>query len=68
MDVVQGLIKSALFGLAVILIACYQGYNATGGGRGVGLGTTRAVVAGSVAVLVLDYFATDVLLAVLPQP
>jgi len=68
MDVTQGVIKSALFGMAVMLIACYQGYNAKGGGRGVGLATTRAVVAGSVGVLVLDYFATDVLLALLPQP
>jgi phospholipid/cholesterol/gamma-HCH transport system permease protein len=67
-DVTQGVIKSALFGMAVMLIACYQGYNATGGGRGVGMATTRAVVAGSVGVLVLDYFATDVLLALLPQP
>lgn len=66
-DIAQGLIKSALFGVTVILIACYQGFHATGGGRGVGLGTTRAVVAGSVAVLVLDYFATDILLQVLPQ-
>jgi phospholipid/cholesterol/gamma-HCH transport system permease protein len=66
-DIVQGVIKGALFGLAVMLIACYQGFNASGGGRGVGLATTRAVVAGSVAVLVLDYFATDVLLALLPQ-
>jgi len=67
-DVAQGVIKSALFGLTVMLIACYQGFNASGGGRGVGLATTRAVVAGSVGVLVMDYFATDVLLALLPPP
>lgn len=66
-DVVQGVIKSMVFGLVVMLISCYQGYNAKGGGRGVGLGTTRAVVAGSVAVLVLDYFVTDILLAILPK-
>ncbi|RMH37264.1 MAG: ABC transporter permease [Deltaproteobacteria bacterium] len=65
-DVAQGVIKSGVFGLAVMLIACYQGYNASGGGRGVGLATTRAVVAGSVGVLVLDYFVSDVLLALLP--
>jgi phospholipid/cholesterol/gamma-HCH transport system permease protein len=67
-DVLQGLIKSGVFGLGVMLIACYQGFHASGGGRGVGLGTTRAVVLGSVAVLVLDYFVTDVLLALLPAP
>lgn len=67
MDVVQGVLKSAIFGFAVVLIGCYQGYHATGGGRGVGIGTTRAVVIGSVSVLVLDYFLTEILLAILPQ-
>ncbi len=66
-DLAQGLIKSAIFGFVVVLIGCYQGFNASGGGRGVGMGTTRAVVFGSVAVLVLDYFVTEVLLALLPK-
>ena len=65
-DIVQGLLKSAIFGFTVVLIGCYQGFNASGGGRGVGIGTTRAVVMGSVSVLVLDYFVTEVLLAILP--
>lgn len=64
-DVAQGMIKSVVFGLIVILIGCYQGYNASGGGRGVGLGTTRAVVFASVAVLISDYFLTDILLRVM---
>ena len=62
---VQGLIKSIFFGFMVTLIGCYQGFNASGGGRGVGMGTTRAVVFGSVSTLVLDYFLTDILLSVL---
>jgi phospholipid/cholesterol/gamma-HCH transport system permease protein len=65
-DVVQGLIKSSVFGFAVVLIGCYQGFFASGGGRGVGIGTTRAVVIGSVTVLILDYFLSTILLAVLP--
>ncbi|MBA3459771.1 MAG: ABC transporter permease [Deltaproteobacteria bacterium] len=60
-DVLQGMIKSVIFGFLVALIGCYQGYNAQGGGRGVGMGTTRAVVLGSVTTLVLDYFLTDIL-------
>lgn len=66
-DVVQGMLKSVVFGFAVVLIGCYQGFFATGGGRGVGIGTTRAVVIGSVSVLILDYFLTEILLAILPQ-
>ncbi len=66
-DVVQGLFKAVIFGLMISLIGCYQGYHASGGGRGVGMGTTRAVVIGSVSVLILDYFLSEILLAVLPQ-
>lgn len=65
-DVGQGIIKSVIFGLCISLIGCYQGYNAAGGGRGVGLATTRAVVVGSVSILMLDFFLSDVLLAILP--
>jgi phospholipid/cholesterol/gamma-HCH transport system permease protein len=61
-DVAGGLIKSAVFGLAVALIGCYQGYNATGGAKGVGTATMRAVVISYVAVLVLDFALTDVLI------
>jgi phospholipid/cholesterol/gamma-HCH transport system permease protein len=64
--IIHGLIKAVIFGFTVVLIGCYQGFNAKGGGRGVGIGTTRAVVAGSVCVLVLDFFVTQALLAVLP--
>jgi len=63
-DVVQGMIKSVVFGFLVTLIGCFQGFNASGGGRGVGVGTTRAVVMGSVSTLILDYFLTDILLAI----
>jgi len=54
-----------VFGLLVILIGCFQGFHATGGGRGVGIGTTRAVVIASVSVLVMDYFLSDILITVL---
>ena len=64
-DVAQGMLKSIVFGLIVTLIGCYQGYNAAGGGRGVGLGTTRAVVFSSVSILISDYFLSDILLRVM---
>lgn len=66
-DVLQGCLKAVVFGFMVALIGCYQGYNAAGGGRGVGIGTTRAVVIASVATLVLDYFLTDILLHLIPS-
>jgi len=65
-DVIQGMIKSAIFGFCVVLIGCYQGFYASGGGRGVGIGTTRAVVIASVTVLIIDYFLTELLLVLLP--
>jgi phospholipid/cholesterol/gamma-HCH transport system permease protein len=61
-DVVGGLVKSAFFGLTVALIGCHQGYNASGGAKGVGIATMRAVVISYVAVLVLDFLLTDILL------
>ena len=58
-DLTQGIIKAIIFGGALTLIACQQGYNATGGAKGVGVATTRAVVGSFVTILVLDYFLTD---------
>ncbi|MGE5186532.1 MAG: MlaE family ABC transporter permease [Acidobacteriota bacterium] len=65
-DVLQGFIKAIFFGFMVSLVGCYQGFHATGGGRGVGIGTTRAVVIASVATLVMDYFLSDILLTLMP--
>ena len=57
-DVVEGIVKSCVFGLACSLIAVHQGYHAEATARGVGLATTRTVVASSVLVLLLDYMLT----------
>ena len=64
----HGLIKGAMFGGVIVLIGCFQGFNAKGGGRGVGIGTNRAVVYGSVCVLIFDYFITEILFSILPPP
>jgi phospholipid/cholesterol/gamma-HCH transport system permease protein len=65
-DVLQGFIKAIFFGFMVATVGCYQGYHATGGGRGVGIGTTRAVVIASVSTLIMDYFLSDILLSLMP--
>jgi phospholipid/cholesterol/gamma-HCH transport system permease protein len=61
-DLVQGLVKSTVFGCALTVVSCAQGFNASGGAKGVGIGTTRAVVGSFVTILVLDYFLTDIIL------
>jgi phospholipid/cholesterol/gamma-HCH transport system permease protein len=61
-DIWFGLVKSASFGFAVALMGCLQGFRAGGGAQGVGLATTRAVVLGCEAILVLDAFWALVLL------
>jgi len=65
-DVIQGFIKAIFFGFLVATVGCYQGYHASGGGRGVGIGTTRAVVIASVTTVVMDYFLSDILLTIFP--
>jgi phospholipid/cholesterol/gamma-HCH transport system permease protein len=57
-DVNEGIIKSVVFGFACTLIAVYEGYNADPTAEGVGLATTRTVVASSVLTLLLDYILT----------
>lgn len=61
-DITEGVIKSGAFGLACSAIAVYEGYHAVPTADGVGRATTRTVVTSSVAVLVLDYMLTAVLL------
>ena len=61
-DVSQGLIKAMVFGVAVTLIACRHGFFAEGGAAGVGRATNRAVVQSAIAILMLDYFVTGIIL------
>lgn len=61
-DVIYGLIKAAVFGATITLIACYQGFNTKGGAEGVGAATTNTVVASCILILMLDYFLSVILL------
>jgi phospholipid/cholesterol/gamma-HCH transport system permease protein len=64
-DFVHGLVKPFIFGGIISLTACHYGLSTTGGTEGVGISTTRTVVASSIMILVVDYFITQTLLAVL---
>jgi phospholipid/cholesterol/gamma-HCH transport system permease protein len=64
-DFIQGLIKPFVFGGIITTTACYYGLATSGGTEGVGVATTRTVVSASIAILVVDYFLTQLLLAAL---
>jgi len=57
-DIVNGVIKSVVFGFVAVWIALYEGYDAVPTSEGVSRATTRTVVNTSLAVLALDFVLT----------
>ena len=57
-DIVNGVIKSIVFGIAVTWIALFEGYDAPPTAEGVSGATTRTVVTSSLAILGLDFILT----------
>jgi len=57
----DGMIKSEVFGFVVMLIACNTGLRTRGGPREIGFAVTKSVVTSLVAILCLDYFITKIL-------
>ncbi|HUX63435.1 lipid asymmetry maintenance ABC transporter permease subunit MlaE [Sulfuricella sp.] len=57
-DIVNGVIKSMVFGIAVTAIALFEGYDAPPTAEGVSHATTRTVVTSALAVLGLDFILT----------
>lgn len=53
-DVMQGIIKCGVFGVAIGLIACQQGLATTGGAEGVGRRTTSSVVVALFTLILVD--------------
>ncbi|CAI06832.1 lipid asymmetry maintenance ABC transporter permease subunit MlaE [Aromatoleum aromaticum] len=58
-DVVNGVIKSVVFGAAVSLIAVFEGYDCTPTAEGVSRAITRTVVSSALAILALDFVLTS---------
>lgn len=57
-DILNGVVKSAVFGVAVTVIALFEGYDAPPTAEGVSRATTRTVVTSSLAILMLDFVLT----------
>ena len=61
-DVGEGILKSFVFGVVASLFAVWEGYNAIPTAEGVGRATTRAVVTTAIAVLILDFIITALMI------
>lgn len=57
-DVINGLIKSVVFGVAVTLISVFEGFDATPTAAGVSAATTRTVVTSALVILAIDFILT----------
>jgi len=57
-DILNGVLKSFVFGVAVTVIALFEGYDAPPTAEGVSMATTRTVVTSSLAILMLDFVLT----------
>ena len=57
-DILNGVIKSLVFGIAVSWIAVFEGYDAPPTAEGVSGATTRTVVSSSLSILALDFMLT----------
>jgi phospholipid/cholesterol/gamma-HCH transport system permease protein len=57
-DIINGVIKSLVFGVAVSWIAVFEGYDAPPTAEGVSRATTRTVVTSALAILALDFVLT----------
>lgn len=61
-EIFKGLLKSFIFGGIVAHVGCYVGFKTSGGARGIGQSTTRAVVLAFLLIFVADYFLTRLML------
>ena len=57
-DIMNGVIKSVVFGVVVTWIALFEGYDTIPTSEGISRATTRTVVNSSLAVLGLDFILT----------
>jgi phospholipid/cholesterol/gamma-HCH transport system permease protein len=61
-DILNGIIKSIVFGVVVTWIAVYQGYYAKPNAAGISKATTKSVVYASLMTLALDFVLTAIMM------
>jgi phospholipid/cholesterol/gamma-HCH transport system permease protein len=63
-DILNGVYKSVVFGVACTIIAIFEGYDAPPTAEGVSRATTRTVVTSSLTVLILDFILTSFMISI----
>jgi phospholipid/cholesterol/gamma-HCH transport system permease protein len=61
-DLIEGVVKPAVFGVIIAITGCYVGLNTRGGAEGVGSAAKQAVVLSSVLILMSDFFLAKIFL------
>jgi phospholipid/cholesterol/gamma-HCH transport system permease protein len=61
-DVMDSVLKSVVFGIAVATTCCYVGLRTTGGPEEIGRAVTRAVVLSFMFIFVFNYLITRILM------
>jgi len=65
-DFIPPTLKTAVFGLIIGVVACFQGMRTSGGGEGVGRATTSSVVLASLFVILADVALVRLILTLFP--
>jgi phospholipid/cholesterol/gamma-HCH transport system permease protein len=66
-DFFSGLMKTPFFGFIISIVGCHYGLRTSGGTEGVGLSTTRTVVAVSISILIADFLLTKLFMLFMPM-
>jgi phospholipid/cholesterol/gamma-HCH transport system permease protein len=59
-DIFTGLFKSFIFAIIICIVACFEGFNTTGGAQGVGKSTTLSVVTSFILIIAADCLFTAI--------
>ncbi|MDO4204610.1 MAG: ABC transporter permease [Selenomonadaceae bacterium] len=60
-DIVGGMIKASVFGMVIAILGCHMGLKSPDGAEGVGIATTRSVVASIIVIFMLNCFLSLIL-------